>query len=119
MLIEENKLNIDYFKLIFDSIIWKKKIRVLSENRKEVFYIGKFENEDKVIKITIRPSMRMQVSESFKNRTLEGKVPPKDFKGQLCEFGSTIEVIVDKSVVDQISQKSKNYETEKPQVISW
>ena len=119
MLIENQQLNIEEFKSIFNDLSWYKLPRKLNQDHSEFFYIGKLDTPEKIIKITVRPSMCMQVEETFKNMTLEGLTPPANYKGRLCEWGTTVEVRIDNLLLDKVKEVSQEYEKRKTQFVSW
>jgi len=119
MLINDGKLNLAGFKRFYKKINWIKAHRKLSENKSDSFFIGTFEDSKKKIKVVIRPSMIMMLSESFKNMTEEGKKPDKSYKGKLCEFGTTIEVKIDDMFLDKIIELSKEHRNNETEKISW
>jgi len=119
MLIVKQKLNFSAFKRFYKKMAWIKTSRKLSDTKVDDFYIGRYEDKEMDIKVSIRPSMRMAVSESFKNMTPTGEKPAKDYKGKLCEFGTTIEVIIDDKFLDKIAKEVKSDLTGETQRISW
>lgn len=119
MLIKDNKLDIEEFKTFFDKLKWLKLPRKLGQNHTEHFYVGKYEDDERIIKITLRPSLRMQVSESFKNYTLRGELAPKDYKQETCNWGATIEVIASKSMAEKILEVCEELPEKTKQVLEW
>ena len=119
MLIKDGNLDFKEFKKFFMKLEWKKVPRKLGPDHSQFFYVAKYEDEEKIIKVTIRPSNVMQLSESFKNRVINtGKAPPKGYKGALADFGTTVEVRVDQSVITKLEKIAKVREKNKNKVFS-
>jgi len=119
MLIEKEQLNVQEFKEFFPKLSWTRVPRKLGLNHKDYFYIGLYEDEKVIVKASIRPSLRMQVFESFKGRTLEGAVPPEGYKGRLCEWGGSVIVKVDEKFFEKVKEVSKEFTPTKTQMVSW
>lgn len=121
MLIEDGKLNIKELKSQVTSIKWTKVPRELGPRHKQFFYVGSYEDEDKIIDISIRPSMWMQVKESFKNRdVVTGKKVTKPKSNQkYVTFGSSTQVRVNESFVEKIKELAQEMEQREIQTISW
>lgn len=120
MLIENNKLNIEEFKAFFDSINWKRVPRNLGQDHSEYFYIGSYEDDDKIVQVTIRPSKIMAVSETFKRRMIsDGSIPPEGFKGQVVNWGSSVEVRVDDKFLEAVVKAAKPLPPRENQVLTW
>jgi len=108
MLIKNGNLDFEELKSFFKELEWKKVPRKLGPDHLDFFYVGYYESDEKIVEIKVRPSLRMQVTESFKNRiATTGKEPPKEYKGILANFGSTIEVVIDKSVIEKLKKLAK------------
>lgn len=119
MLIIDGKLNFAGFKRFYKKMDWVEAHRKLSENKSDSFFVGTFEDSKKKIKVIVRPSMIMMLSESVKNMTEEGKKPDRAYKGKLCEFGTTIEVKIDNIFLDKIKKEVIDFVPNKTQTISW
>lgn len=121
MIINDNKLDVKEFKEIFESISWIKLPRNLGKNHSEFFYSGKYETDDKKISITLRPSMVMAISETFKNRhPSDGSIPTESYRGPLVEWGGTIEVLMDAKFLKAVEKLAKPLmPREETQTISW
>jgi len=120
MLIKNGNLDIKEFKDFFDKIEWIKAPRNLSTKIKEFFYLATYEDDNKVIKISIRPSMRMKISESFKNKLVDGSDPKnKEDKNAKYEFGTTIEVLIDNELLDRIKKKAQPPKENSIQKVIW
>ena len=104
MLIENGILNIDEFRQLVPTLKWEQAPRWLNKDHKEIFYIAFYEDDKKEIEITIRPSLRMAINESFKNYTIHGNPAPEDYKGNLVKFGTTIEVLIDNDFLEEIKK---------------
>jgi hypothetical protein len=120
MLIENGKLNVPEFKEFFDQIQWKRVPRSLGPNHSEFFHVGSYEDSDKIIAITIRPSKIMALSETFKNRMLnDGSVPPEGYKGQTNNWGTSVEVLVDDKFIQAVVEAAKPLPAREHQVLTW
>jgi len=112
-------LNIKTFKEQLELFPWTKKIRKLG-NQEQVFYIATLNTDTKTIHISIRPTLRMQLSESFKNRDTEGRAIKEGSRPrEVVSFGSTVEVLVDSTLINKIESIAKDIELKKPVVVSW
>lgn len=120
MLIKDGQLDVIQFKSFFDELKWVSKKRKTAQNKKpEVFYLGVYENAEKKISISVRPTLWMRVTESQKNMTPSGEKPSENYKGPLVDYGTSVEVKIDQSIIDQILKVSKERERSKPQTVSW
>lgn len=119
MLIENNQLNVHSLKEIFNELSWVKYPRKLNENHTDYFYVGMLDNDIKRIKINVKPNLEMQIEETFKNMTLDGQVPPPEYKGRLCEWGTTVQVIIDETFLDQVKLVSSEFKPKATQKITW
>lgn len=119
MLIENEQLNVAKFKEFFNKLSWTRVPRKLGVNHTDYFFIGTYEDDEIIVKASIRPSLRMQVFESFKNRTLEGEIPPEGYKGRLCEWGSSLTVKVDESFFAKVKAVSSELQPVKMQKLEW
>jgi len=120
MLIDNEKLNVDEFKKIAPNLDWLKLPRKLGPNHAEYFYCSRFEDDSTIIKITIRPSLQMSVSESFKNRMpMDGSIPKPDYKGPVVEWGGYIEMTIDEGVLSKVMGWAKDPENKSKQTMSW
>ncbi len=106
MLITDGNLNLDEFKKVFKDLPWKKTPRWVGK-KEESFYIVEVEDDVKKIKISVRPSKRMQISEILKNYTVKGKPAPEGYSGQIVEWGSTVEILVNDKFIDDIDKLSE------------
>jgi len=120
MLIENEKLNIEEFKSLAPTLNWLKLPRKLGPNHTEYFYSSKYEDSSTIIKVTIRPSLWMSVSESFKNRMpMDGSIPKPDYKGPVVEWGSYAEMAIDESVLNKIKEWAKPPANVPTQTMTW
>lgn len=119
MLIEKETLNIEEFKNFFNKMSWNKVPRKLGKNHKDFFYIGTYEDDNLIVKASIRPSLRMQIFETFKNRTLEGTIPPQDYKGRTCDWGGSLTIKVDENFLNKVKEISKELPPIKMQTLNW
>lgn len=119
---EENKLDVVEFKNFYKNLKWTKVVRRVGSTE-ELWYKGEYEDEDKIVKATIRPSMRMQLTETFKNRLANGTAPKKGQKpsktSPFVEYGSTVQVIVNEQLVETIDKVSTKLQKKKPQKVEW
>lgn len=120
MLIENNALNIVEFKKLFSNITWTKLPRKLNVNHSDFFYTGVYETPDTVVKITVRPSMNMAISETFKNRMpMDGSIPPDNYRGVLVEWGSTVEIKVDEKFIANVDAVAEKLVSKPTQSLEW
>ena len=113
------ELDLVVFKEMVNELPWYKKIRKLG-SVEQTFFIATLETDEKIIHISIRPSKRMQISESFKNRDTEGRAIPEGRQvREVVNFGATVEILVDDSLINKINSIAKDYVKPKQQVISW
>lgn len=119
MLIENEQLNILNFKEFFPKLTWTRIPRKLGVNHRDFFYIGSYEDDKIIVKASIRPSLRMQVFETFKNRTVDGEIPPPGHKGKLCDWGGSVTVKVDENFFSKIKEVSVEMSLPKIQTLSW
>lgn len=120
MLIEDNILNTKEFKKFFKELDWVRVPRTLTQDHTDYFYVGVYEDSDISIKAIIRPSMYMQLFETFKNRTIDGKKPGQiSNKTKLVDWGASVEVLVDESFMKKVKSVAKEKEPEKRQTLSW
>ena len=119
-LIKDQKLNMTNFKKIFNTLDWLRVPRKLNQDVTDYFYIGKYEDEEKIIKVKVRPDMHMAVEETLKNMTLDGKKPPKGaVSKKLCNWGASVEVLIDDSVLNRIKKIAKVIEAPTAQKVTW
>lgn len=119
-IIIDNKLDLKKFKEIYTALEWTRVPRKLSANHSSYFYIGKYEDNDILVKVQIRPSMRMKVQESYKHCDIKGnKIDKNLYKGDTYTFGSTVEVIVDNIFLDKIKEVAKELQEKDIQKVSW
>jgi len=119
MLVKEDKLNLEEFKKIYKDLEWLRVPRTLGVDHSEYFYVGKKYSDDHRINVQVRPTMRMKVAESFKKYDRNGKeVDPKRAK-EVFWFGSTVEVVIDNSVLDKIKEIAVEKKEDLKQKVSW
>lgn len=116
-LITEGEFNLNYFKQIYKDLEWKRVPRELGPRHSSFFYVGYSEDDKHRIKIKIRPTMYMSVEETYKGFTKDGKEGKRP--GDTYEFGTTVEVKIDESVLDKIKAVAKEDDGEKLQKVSW
>jgi hypothetical protein len=120
MLIEDNNLNIKAFKDFFSKLDWVRVPRTLTQDHVDYFYIGSYEDEELKVSINIRPTYYMQVFETFKNRTLDGKKPTSiSSKSKLVNWSSSVEVKVDDSFMDKVKSVAKDKPIQTSQIVTW
>jgi hypothetical protein len=119
-LIVDNQLDGNALKAMFGSIAWTILPRNLGPNHSEYFYTGHYSDEVKEIKIILRPSLTMSVTESFKNRMSQnGAVPPPEYRGLLVDWGQYVEVQVPASFLQNVIAVAKPLATKQKQKIEW
>ena len=120
MLIKNKEFDLPEFKKFYKKMNWIKAPRKLGEKYTDYFYIGKYEDDEKIINISIfTPAMEMQVTESFKGFDKNGKKVSKEYKGKTYQFGTTVQVRITESFLDKIKEISKFRPENKKQIISW
>jgi len=119
MLIEKQRLNEQAFKDFFSKLNWKRYPRQLSAKVKEYFYLGTYEDESVIIKVKVRPTLRMEINESFKGFDRDGQKVRKGYKGKTYSFGTTVEVLVDKKFMNKIKSVAKTPKDMGIQRFSW
>jgi len=120
MLIEGSTLNTKEFKKFFKRLDWVRVPRTLTQDHTDYFYIGTYEDKDSKVQATIRPSKYMQLFETTKNLTLDGKIPAKITSStKLCSWSKSIEVKVDDSFMTKVKSVAKEPEQDEKQIISW
>ena len=123
MIIENDKINVEELKKLVPQMNWIYAPRVLSIKHTDHFYIGNFENDNKKVSITIRPSMRMEVKETYKNRvhnTGELPDPKKKYKlGELTDFGYYAQAVVETSFLDKVKELAVANKGKDTQKIGW
>jgi len=105
-LIYDKKLHKTNFKKTVIKLDWKYSVK-LRAGKEDVFYIGLLSTEDKIIKIKIRPSLLMTVMETFKKCTMQGELAPEGYKGDLYEFGTSVEVKISEDFLNKLVKKVK------------
>jgi len=122
MLIKDRQLDMEVFKSEYQNWDWRKVPRKLNEDIKEFFFVANYQDDFRIISVKIRPSMRMALTESFKNRDLNGneapegtKVPNNKFK---YDYGSTVTVLIDDNFLDKIKEIAKTPEANTIQKVS-
>jgi len=119
MLISEGKLDFNKFKETYKSLKWVRVPRQLGPNHSDFFYVGSLKDKSHTINIQVRPSMRMKVSESFKKYDRNGKELETKNEESLFWFGSTVEVIIDDTVLDKIKKVATHKLDNDKQKVSW
>ena len=116
----DNELDVEAFKFIYKTLTWTKLPRNLGINHSEFFYSGLLNNEEKELKILLRSTLTMSVTESFKNRLpMNGDIPPDGYKGQLVDWGFYLEVQVPQEMFDEIASISQPLVSKKVKKIEW
>lgn len=118
-LIQNSKLNIKAFKEFFPNLDWIKAPRSLTSKHVDYFYIGKYEDEYKKVKIVIRPSGRMAITESLKNRDINTGEIPKKNSAKVGDWGTYLEVIIDEKVLEKVREAAKTKPKMEKQTITW
>ena len=119
MLIINNALDIKAFKESLEDITWTRYERKLSENRKDIFIVGKLDKTDESLKVTIRPSNVMSVTEVYRRYSLDGRKVDDKYEGKTCDWGASVEVRIDDSLRQKIESICTERIASKQQVISW
>ena len=119
MLIIDQQLNLEEFKGFYKQMNWKVMHRKLSDTISDTFYVGIYKDKKRNIKVTIRPSMVMMISESTKGLTEKGKKPWFGYKGELFDFGTTIEVKIDDQFLNRIKEEASTDDGEQIQQVAW
>jgi hypothetical protein len=118
ILIENNMLDVQVFKELMPTLKWIKYPRKLGLNHKEFFFSASLEDDQVSIRVMLRPSGWLQVSESFKNRMPNnGSIPVEGYKGHLVDWGSTVEVKASDTLMLAIEKLSKAPEIKKYQEV--
>jgi hypothetical protein len=121
---ENKELNISEFKKAIKSLRWEKHERKLGISV-ETWYIGLYEDDKKIIQVSIRPTKRMQVSETFKLRKPNGTAPSEKelnnptARNKLVDYGCTAQVKVDDSFVQMIKNIAVKPKKKQIQELSW
>lgn len=119
---ETTELNIKAFKKVIPTLKWVKKPRKIGDIE-EMWYRGDYEDDTKIIQVVVRPSMRMQVTETYKNRLKNGTAPKEGQKPSattpFMNFGCTSQVLVDEDFVKHIDSIAKPFQKKQVQKISW
>lgn len=119
---ETTILNEEELKNLLPKINWIKKIRKVG-SIEETWYRGDLEDNDRKIKLVIRPSMRMQVIETYKDRLMNGVAPKKGQKPSkatpFVDYGCSCQVLVSEEFVNKIDQLAKDFKRKPLQKISW
>jgi hypothetical protein len=119
-IIVDQKLDTSAFKSMYKTLTWTKLPRKLGPNHSEFFYSGVYSDDEKEIKVLLRPSLTMSVSESFKNRMAQnGAVPTEGYRGLLVDWGSSVEVKVPQIMFDEISGLANPLPIKNTQKIEW
>lgn len=118
MLIENDKFNLKEFKEKYKSLDWQRYPRKLGPNHTDYFYIGRYDDDDWSIKVKIRPSLRMDISESYKHCDEHGNKINASSKKKFT-FGKSVEVVIDSIFLDKIKKVSRECDSNKVQKVSW
>jgi hypothetical protein len=117
-LIQDNKLNVDHFKAFIEDKTWIRVPRALGAAT-SYFYILKYEDEDKIVKLVLKPHKELCITETYKNYTLNGEPAPKNTKAQTCEWGFYLEVVVDDNFIEHVQKVAEEQKKEQKQVLTW
>jgi len=118
-MIHDNELNIKEFKEFFPELDWIKVPRKLSEEVSDYFYVGTYETEDRRVHVSVRPSMRMQITDTNKKCTKNGDEPLESYNGRFYQYSSSVEVLVESSLISKIEEVAKELPKQKNQTVSW
>jgi hypothetical protein len=118
-LITNSKLDINNFKKTFKDLVWTKLPRKLGKDHQDFFYIAEYSDEEKYVKIVVKPHLEMCITESYKNYTIDGKPAPENYKGARCDWGHYTEVRIDNKLLDKIKKIAKNKKDKETQTITW
>ena len=120
MLINNSELNFAEFKEFFPKINWLKLPRKLGVNHTEFFYKGTYEDDSIRIDITVRPSKIMAVAETFKKRMPnDGSIPIEGYRGQVVEWGSSVEIKVSDTFILDIEAVAGSFVNKATKVLEW
>jgi len=120
MLIEDNLLNVKEFKKLVKKFKWVKYVKVTSPEKSETYYSATFKEGVREVKISIRPSGIMQISESEAKYNQMGKeVDLNTYKKEIFSFGTTIRVRLDDTFLKKIDKLAKPFKKDVLQDIKW
>jgi hypothetical protein len=120
MLINDSQLDIAKFREFFPQITWTKLPRTLGPDHKEFFYTGIYEDDEKRVNLTIRPSKIMAISETYKNRLpMDGGVPPENYRGAVVEWGASVELKVDDKFIAEVETVAQKLVPRTKQTLEW
>ena len=111
LFVSDTKLSSQGLKEHFDDIDWRRVPRKLGPNHKEFFYIGTYNDDERKIKLTLRPSGRVQIMESLLEIL-------KD-RSSYVNHGITVEVLISDEIRNKIKEASKEPDKHKIDTISW
>jgi len=118
-MIQDNELNVKEFKDFFCNLEWIKVPRTLSNETSDYFYVGTYETEDRKVHVSVRPSMRMQITDTNKKCTKNGDTPLDTYNGRFYHYSTSAEVLVEKSLINKIESVAKELPKQKNQTVSW
>jgi hypothetical protein len=110
---EPGVLNTSALKDYFNKINWIYVPRQLSEKFKDFFYIGTYQDDDRVIRIKVRPTKQANITES-----LVDAVATSGGRGT-ANHGDYCCVKVEDSFLDKIKSVAKEMPRRKQQTLSW
>jgi hypothetical protein len=112
----KNKLRVKKFKEFFREMNWVLAKRKLGIATTQEFLVGSYEDDEKAIHATIRPSKRMQVKEFLKNVDDFGQKNTDERKNSM-NFGRSAHVVVGDNLIKEIKKISKKIKKTKTQTI--
>ena len=117
LITKENTLDAVVFKERLAEFKWLRVPRNLTQDHQDHFYIVNYEDEDYKIRISIRPSKLMSVSESYKHCNLKGDRVSKEYKGEKFTFGRNVEVQLGTNILTKIEDLSVDFKKEQIQKV--
>ncbi len=96
-LIKDNELIKDAFKNKAKQMEWQYTIKKYG-NKEHTYYVGKYEDDEKIMVVKIRPSRTMSVMESYKNYSSQGKI---------VEHGTSVEVRISEDFLKKLIKMVK------------
>ena len=111
---EPGQLDTSALKSLFYDLEWIYVPRQLSEKFKDFYYVGKYEDNDRIIFVKVRPTKQANITES-----LIDAVPAGGSGGKAANYGSYCCVKVENSFLDKIKEVAKEQPRIDKQSLSW
>lgn len=105
-----NTLDTEVFKHEYANYTWYKVPRVLTQDHQDYFYIVKSDDTNSALKIVIRPSKMMAITETNKNCDINGNTLEENSTKKKFEFSKYVEVKVGEKLLKEIDSISVNVE---------